>query len=215
MWSLSRSRPPTRPATKPRSLPLPPQSIGGFVIRNSGQFFGDARIIASIANRHGVATVGAPYFAESGMLLGYGVEGNDSLAPCRDLCRQDPQRRQARVSGRARRTKGRADPRLWTRRRRGACRHDHRADRDGDIFGRRRGGARREPLHPGRNITGLTFFFPEFSSKRAAIARHADPQEQAHRDRHELDLQLRRRFARRTSRSRLCRRREPGVAGHV
>jgi putative tryptophan/tyrosine transport system substrate-binding protein len=52
-------------------------SIGGFVIGNYGQFYGDVDLIVTIANRHRVPTVGAPYFAEKGMLIGYGVGGDD------------------------------------------------------------------------------------------------------------------------------------------
>ena len=48
-------------------------SIGGFVISDAGPFYGDAGIIASIANGHGVPTVGPPQFAASGVLIGYGV----------------------------------------------------------------------------------------------------------------------------------------------
>jgi putative tryptophan/tyrosine transport system substrate-binding protein len=49
-------------------------SIGGFVISDAGQFYGDAGIIASIANRHGMPTVGAPQLAARGILIGYGVD---------------------------------------------------------------------------------------------------------------------------------------------
>lgn len=49
-------------------------SIGGFVISDAGQFYGDAEIIASIANRHGLPTVGPPQSAASGVLIGYGAD---------------------------------------------------------------------------------------------------------------------------------------------
>ncbi len=48
-------------------------SIGGLVLSDPGQFFGDAAMIASIANNHGLPTIGAPAFAVSGAMLGYGV----------------------------------------------------------------------------------------------------------------------------------------------
>ena len=53
-------------------------SIGGFVIGNYGQFYGDVDLIVTIANGHRVPTVGAPYFAEKGMLIGYGADGDDA-----------------------------------------------------------------------------------------------------------------------------------------
>ncbi|HLW91214.1 MAG TPA: ABC transporter substrate-binding protein, partial [Roseiarcus sp.] len=48
-------------------------SIGGLVLTEPPQFEADAAVIASIAERHGLPTVGAPVFAARGGLLGYGV----------------------------------------------------------------------------------------------------------------------------------------------
>jgi putative ABC transport system substrate-binding protein len=47
-------------------------SIGGLVLTDPGQFYGDAAIIASIVNKRGLPTVGAPTLAAIGV-LGYGV----------------------------------------------------------------------------------------------------------------------------------------------
>ena len=48
-------------------------SIGGLVLTDPAQFEADAAVIASIAEKHGLPTVGAPVFAARGGLLGYGV----------------------------------------------------------------------------------------------------------------------------------------------
>ena len=47
--------------------------IGGLALSDPAQFEADAAVIASIANKHGLPTVGAPIFAARGGLLGYGV----------------------------------------------------------------------------------------------------------------------------------------------
>jgi putative ABC transport system substrate-binding protein len=48
-------------------------AFNGLLVTDSGQLLGDAATIASLANQRLIPTVGAPPFAASGALIGYGV----------------------------------------------------------------------------------------------------------------------------------------------